>query len=108
MEVPGQGDRFAPFAPVDPNGPALAVGGTELTAAQVVERARADATDLGLTAPGARLLSGKAYDSWDGLSAGLYAPLAAGSSVVLCRNLDQLSAEGLAKRIESERVTTTA
>lgn len=76
VEVPGQGDRFAPFAPVDPNGPALAVGGTELTAAQVVERARGDATDLGLTAPGARLLSGKAYDSWDGLSAGLYAPLA--------------------------------
>ncbi|WP_329033312.1 TIGR03089 family protein [Streptomyces sp. NBC_01725] len=108
VEVPGQGDRFAPFAPVDPDAPALAVAGTELTAAQVVERARADAKALGLTAPGARLLSDRPYDSWEGLSAGLFAPLAAGSSVVLCRNMDQLSAQGLAKRIESERVTGTA
>ncbi|MEV0780088.1 TIGR03089 family protein [Streptomyces sp. NPDC050428] len=114
VEVPGQGDRFAPFAPVDPDAPALVVAGTErrerteLTAAQVVGRARADATAFGLTAPGARLLSGRAYDTWEGLSAGLYAPLAAGSSVVLCRNLDQLSVEGLAKRVESERVTGTA
>ncbi|MCZ0979838.1 TIGR03089 family protein [Streptomyces diastatochromogenes] len=35
-------------------------------------------------------------------------PLAAGGSVVLCRNPDQLGAEGLEKRIESERVTHTA
>lgn len=108
VEVPGQGDRFAPFAPVDPDATALVVAGTELTAAQIVERARADAAALGLTAPGARLLSGRPYDTWDGLSAGLYAPLAADSSVVLCRNLDQLAADGLAKRIESERVTGTA
>lgn len=106
--MPGQGDRFAPFEPVDPDAPALVVEGMELTAAQLVERSRADAAALGLTAPGSRLLSGKPYDTWDGLSAGLYAPLAAGSSVVLCRNLDQLPAEGLAKRVESERVTATA
>lgn len=108
VEVPGQGDRFAPFAPVDPHAPALVVAGTELTAAQLVERARADATALGLTGPGSRLLSDRPYDTWEGLSAGLYAPLAAGSSVVLCRNMDRLPAEGLAKRIESERVTGTA
>ncbi|MEU9702300.1 TIGR03089 family protein [Streptomyces sp. NPDC047981] len=107
VEVPSQGDRFAPFVPVDADDPALLVDGTELTGAQLVDRARADAEALGL-APGARLLSGRAYDGWDGLSAGLYAPLAAGASVVLCRNLDQLAPESLDKRVESERVTATA
>lgn len=107
VEVPAQGDRFAPYAPVDPDGPALAVGGPELTGAELVERARADAAQLGLGA-GSRLLSGLSYDSWDGLSAGLFAPLAAGGSVVLCRHLDQLPADGLEQRRASERVTVTA
>ncbi|MGW2561463.1 TIGR03089 family protein [Streptomyces sp. NPDC001514] len=107
VEVPSQGDRFIPYGPVDPHSPALRVAGTELTGAQLVERARADAAELGLGA-GSRLLSGRPYDAWDGLSAGLYAPLASGGSVVLCRNLDQLSAEELEKRVESERVTDTA
>ncbi|MFJ8200235.1 TIGR03089 family protein [Streptomyces sp. NPDC096152] len=108
VEVPGQGDRFAPFAPVDPEGAALIVAGAEYTAAEVVEQARADAPALGLTGPGSRLLSGLPYDTWQGLSAGLYAPLAAGGSVVLCRNLDRLPEDALAQRIESERVTATA
>ncbi|MGW1732841.1 TIGR03089 family protein [Streptomyces sp. AM2-3-1] len=107
VEVPSQGDRFAPYAPVDPDAPALTVGGLGLTAAQLVARAREDAVELGLT-PGSRLLTGRTYDSWDGLSAGLFAPLAAGGSVVLCRHLGQLDEDGLAKRVESERVTNTA
>ncbi|MFI0739768.1 TIGR03089 family protein [Streptomyces sp. NPDC021100] len=107
VEVPGQGDRFAPYAPVDPHAPALAVGGLELTGTQVVERARADAAGRGLE-PGARLLSGLPYDTWDGLAAGLYAPLAAGASVVLCRHLAELSEEALTQRRASERVTVTA
>ncbi|MFD7946995.1 TIGR03089 family protein [Streptomyces sp. NPDC059744] len=107
VEVPSQGDRFAPYAPVDPDAPALTVGGLALTAAQLVARAREDAVELGLT-PGSRLLTGRTYDSWDGLSAGLFAPLAAGGSVVLCRHLGQLGEDGLAKRVESERVTNTA
>ncbi|MFI6726093.1 TIGR03089 family protein [Streptomyces sp. R-74717] len=107
VEVPSQGDRFAPFAPVDPDAPALAVGGVELTAAQLLARAREDADALGLTA-GSRLLTGRTYDTWEGLSAGLFAPLAAGGSVVLCRHLGQLGEDGLAKRVESERVTNTA
>ncbi|WP_107484114.1 TIGR03089 family protein, partial [Streptomyces sp. NRRL B-24572] len=107
VEVPSQGDRFAPFAPVDPEAPALVVDGTERSGAQLVEQARTDAAALGL-APGSRLLSGLDYGTWEGLSAGLYAPLAAGGSVVLCRNLDQLGAEGLEKRVESERVTHSA
>lgn len=108
VEVPGQGDRFAPFSPVDPQEPALVVAGAELTGAEVVEKARADAADLGLTGPGSRLLSGLPYDTWRGLSAGLYAPLATGGSVVLCRHLDGLDQESLAKRVENERVSTTA
>ncbi|WP_267246134.1 TIGR03089 family protein [Streptomyces sp. PR69] len=104
VEVPGQGDRFTPFAPVDPDAPALAVPGRELTGAELAERARTDAEALGLV-PGSRLLSGRPYDSWEGLSTGLYAPLAAGGSVVLCRNLDRLSEEDLEKRIEAEKVT---
>ncbi|MEW2493976.1 TIGR03089 family protein [Streptomyces nodosus] len=108
VEVPSQGDRFQPYAPVDPEEPALIVAGAELTGAEVVERARADAAELGLTGPGSRLLSGLSYDTWEGLSAGLYAPLATGGSVVLCRNLGRLGEDALAKRIESERVSATA
>jgi uncharacterized protein (TIGR03089 family) len=108
VEVPGQGDRFAPFAPVDPDGPALVAAGRGFSAAEVVERARAEAPAFGLTGPGSRLLSGRSYDTWEGLAAGLYAPLATGGSVVLCRNLDRLDGERLAQRIESERVTATA
>ncbi|MGW8887888.1 TIGR03089 family protein [Streptomyces sp. NPDC055749] len=107
VEVPSQGDRFAPYAPVDPDALALVVGGVELTGAQLVGRAREDAAGLGL-APGSRLLSGHTYNTWEGLSAGLFAPLASGASVVLCRHLGQLDEEGLAKRVESERVTNTA
>ncbi|MEU6996454.1 TIGR03089 family protein [Streptomyces sp. NPDC046465] len=107
VEVPGQGDRFAPFVPVDPAGPALAVGGEELTGAGLVERALSDAARLGVE-PGSRILSGQSYDTWDGLSAGLYAALAAGGSVVLCRHLDRLADDGLRKRVSDERVTVTA
>ncbi|MFI6039575.1 TIGR03089 family protein [Streptomyces sp. NPDC051315] len=107
VDVPSHGDRFVAYAPVDPEEPALIVAGAEYTGAEIVERARADAADLGLTGPGSRLLSGLPYDTWDGLSAGLYAPLASDGSVVLCRNLDQANEETIAKRIESERVTAT-
>ncbi|MFP8905275.1 TIGR03089 family protein [Streptomyces atacamensis] len=107
VEVPGQGDHFAPFSPVDPDAPALVVGGEELTGAQVVERARADAETRGL-GPGARLLSGLPYGTWEGVCAGLFAPLAAGGSVVLCRHPDRLDAAGLEERVRSERITHTA
>lgn len=76
VEVPGQGDRFAPYAPVDPAAPRWPWPATELTADQS-SRAPADAAELGLT-PGSRLLTGRAYDSWEGLSTGLLAPLASG------------------------------
>ncbi|MGW2516489.1 TIGR03089 family protein [Streptomyces sp. NPDC001617] len=104
VEVPSQGDRFVAFAPVDPEEAALIVAGREFSAAEVVERARAEAAEVGLTGPGSRILSGLSYDTWEGLNAGLYGPLAVGGSVVLCRHLEELGEEGLAKRVESERV----
>ncbi|MEE1755974.1 TIGR03089 family protein [Streptomyces sp. SP18CS02] len=107
VEVPTHGDRFTPYVPVDPDSPALVVGGTELTGAALVERAREEAGRLGLTA-GSRLLSELPYDSWAGVAAGLYAPLAAGASVVLCRNSDQLAPGSMEKRVESERITGRA
>lgn len=108
VEVPSQGDRFAPYTPVGPDAPALQLpDGSVLTAAEVVGRARETAAELGL-APGSRLLSGRSFDDWDGLAAGLLAPLATDGSVVLCRHLDRLPADQLAKRVESERVTRTA
>lgn len=51
------------------------------------------------------MLSTLSYQDWAGLEAGLLAPLAAGASVVLCRNSEGLSAEQWEKRTESERVT---
>ncbi|WP_326582336.1 TIGR03089 family protein [Streptomyces sp. NBC_00487] len=108
VEVPSQGDRFVAYAPVDPEEAALVVAGREFSGAEVVERARAEAGDLGLTGPGSRLLSGLPYDTWEGLAAGLYGPLATGGSVVLCRHLERLGEDGLAKRIESERVSAVA
>jgi uncharacterized protein (TIGR03089 family) len=106
VEVPAQGDRFAPFAPIDPAASALSVDGMELTGTQLVARARTDAAELGLT-DGSRLLSGAGFGDWRGLSTGLYAPLAAGASVVLCRHLGKLPEEELHRRVESERVTNT-
>ncbi|MEU5214266.1 TIGR03089 family protein [Streptomyces sp. NPDC020742] len=107
VEVPGQGDRFAPFVPVDPGAPALVVGGAELSGAGIGDRARADAAAAGMPAV-PRVLSGLGYDSWEGLSYGLYAPLATGGSVVLCRHLDRLDAAGAADRESSEKITFRA
>ncbi|MQY16079.1 hypothetical protein SRB5_62710 [Streptomyces sp. RB5] len=106
VEVPGQGDRFDPYAPVDPQAPALAVDGAEYSGAETVRRARETAAGLGLT-PGSRVLTGLGWERWEGLAAGLLAPLAAGGSVVLCRNLDRLTPEQLEKRRTEERVTHT-
>ncbi|MDT0321732.1 TIGR03089 family protein [Streptomyces millisiae] len=104
VEVPAHPDTFAAYDPPGPDDPALVVAGRALTGGELLAAARADAAERGL-GPGARLMSLAGYDSWAGLSAGLYAPLAAGGSVVLCRNADRLDAGALAARRESERVT---
>ena len=104
VAVPGQPDTFAAYDPPGPEDPALLVEGRELTGGEIVERARADAARRGL-GPGARLMSCAGYGDWAGLSAGLYAPLAAGASLVLCRNADRLGEAEREARRRSERVT---
>jgi len=104
-EVLGQGDRFTPYAPVDPDAAFLLLpGGEELSGGQVTARATADAEQAGWGS-GTRLLSLRPYDGWAGLSSGLFAPLAVGGSVVLCRHSERLAAGALDKRRDEEQAT---
>lgn len=107
VAAPGQGDVFIAHEEPGPGDPALTVGGERFTAGELVARAAEDAAARGLAA-GGRLMSFRGYDDWLGLSAGLFAPLAAGASVVLCPRADLLDAAALAARAASERVTHTA
>ncbi|UED85995.1 TIGR03089 family protein [Streptomyces profundus] len=104
VAAPGQGDVFAALDPPGPDDPALVVDGRELTGGQLLELARADAVERGLT-PGSRLMSTLGYDHLPGLLAGLFAPLVVRGSVVLCRNAGRLDEAARAARQESERVT---
>jgi uncharacterized protein (TIGR03089 family) len=103
-EVPAQGDRFVPYAPVDPERPALELGGTVLTGAQTTVAAVEYAAQMGL-GPGDRVLSLLPYDTWEGLAGGLLAPLASGAGVVLSRNSGGVPREKLEERAAAERVT---
>jgi uncharacterized protein (TIGR03089 family) len=103
-EVRVHGDRFAPYSPVDPGSPALAgdFGGRgPLSHSALAAIASARATELGLTAADRVLVvAGPAIRPVDWL----LAPVAAGASVVLCRNADPAA---LAHRADTERVTAT-
>jgi uncharacterized protein (TIGR03089 family) len=90
VEVRVHGDHFA-APPIDPHRPALADGTTHADLA---------ATAPGMPGQGRVLIDGDAYpdpQSW------LVAPLVAGTSVVLCRNLDRGL---LATRLATEQATT--
>lgn len=100
-EVPAYGDVFAPFAVVTGAMPALERNGVVATGADVVAAAQAAAQDWGL-GPSDRLLVDADLGTAGGLLAGLLAPMAAGASVVLCRNLDDSHRE---RRASTERVT---
>jgi uncharacterized protein (TIGR03089 family) len=84
-EVRGHGDRFAPYQPVDP-----------ALYADLVQAARTHANDLELSAKDRVLVVDTGDLDW------LLVPLAAGASIVLCRNLDPAR---LDERAASERVT---
>jgi uncharacterized protein (TIGR03089 family) len=96
-EVRAHGDRFAPLDPPNADAPALTTpDGASLTHREVLARA------AGRYEPGARVLFALESASCDaeGLIDWLYAPLAAGGSVVLARGG---SAQDLAKLAEVER-----
>jgi len=100
-EVPAYADQFAPFHVVKDSDPALDVDGRTLSEAQVVDAARAAAARWELGGSD-RVLTDADLGAFEGLLAGLLAPMAAGASVVLCRNLDEAAVE---RRIKAERVT---
>lgn len=123
VEVSGQPDHFVAYAPVGQDATALHVRAPDDTAendtaagdaetarrlsnAALLRLAGERAQNLGLPA-GARVLSSRALDTFDGLLDGLLAPLSVGGSVVLCRNLDELTGDQLAAREAAERVTHT-
>jgi uncharacterized protein (TIGR03089 family) len=96
-EVRLQGDEFAPWAPVPDDAPALAGS----TVAEVLTGSRDRAAELRL-GPADRVLSTLDWGSVSGLTDGLLAVLAAGASLVQCRNAD---AARMAHRAETERTT---
>ncbi|MGY1858406.1 TIGR03089 family protein [Modestobacter sp. SYSU DS0290] len=103
LEVRGQGDVFTPWQPLDPAGPGLLAGGVQLGLGQLAHTADELAARLGLVA-GDRVLVYERTATEAGPVAWLLAPLAAGASLVLCRNA--VSAQ-LQVRAETERVTAT-
>ncbi|HKA68166.1 MAG TPA: TIGR03089 family protein [Actinomycetes bacterium] len=102
VEVPGYGDRFAPSRLVSPADPALEIDGRSWSGAELVAAAHLAGADL---TSADRILTSADPATWPGLRAVLLGPLAAGASVVLCRNPDPARIEA---RITMERITRTA
>jgi uncharacterized protein (TIGR03089 family) len=100
-EVRSYGDRFASYAPVDPDAEALRVTNVTLTGGEVVEKALSFARKAALDSS-ARVLTIGPYHTWEGLLAGLLGPMAAGGSLVIGRNIDKAA---LDRRISLEHVT---
>ena len=96
-EVRLHGDDFVPWAEVPDTAAALAGG----TVAEVLADARARAAALGMDAAD-RVLSTLEWGTLDGVADGLLAVLAAGASLVQCRNADPAA---LDRRAASEKVT---
>jgi uncharacterized protein (TIGR03089 family) len=103
LEVRAHGDVFTPYAPPDPAATGLLAGGLELTLGGLAASAAELAGRLGIAA-GDRLLVDERTAAEAGPVAWLLAPLAAGASLVLCRNADPAA---LGDRAASERVTAT-
>lgn len=113
VEVRGYGDRFAPPVPVDAKAPALRVAEetsaanvtfATLSAGELVDRAADAAAAWDLDA-GSRVLSDLPFTTLQGVLVGVLTPLAAGSSVIIQRNLDE---SALDRRISVEHVTAVA
>ncbi len=102
VEVPAQGDRFAPYAPVGPHTVGWVEGGSSANLADLVAAAHSRADRLGLAA-GERLLSTASPATYAGALATLLLPLVLGGSVVLVRNPDPARQ---ARRLDEERVST--
>ncbi|MGH3417657.1 MAG: TIGR03089 family protein [Actinocrinis sp.] len=100
-EVRGFGDRFGSFTAPGPDTPALAVDGSVLTHAELVERATVAAVGL---AGADRVLLDARRDAFSGAEAieWLFAPMVAGAGVVVVRGA---TPERLSRIAETERTT---
>ena len=102
VEVPGQGDRFTPYAPVGPDTVGGVEDGSAASLADLVAAAHMRAHRRGLAA-GERVLSTASPATYAGALDTLLIPLALGGSVVLVRNPDPARQ---ARRLDEERVGT--
>jgi uncharacterized protein (TIGR03089 family) len=103
LEVRAQGDRFVPYEFPDPASPGLRIGELELSLSGLTQAALELGGRLGI-AGGDRIMVDEQVATEAGPVAWLLAPLAAGASLVLCRNP---IAEVLAHRADTEKVTAT-
>jgi len=103
-EVHAHGDRFAPPGGLSAASAALASPAGVRSAGELARLAAAEAQRWALSA-GDRILLAAPYGEERTLLAGLLVPLAVGGSAVLCRHLDLLDDEALARRIHAEGVT---
>lgn len=100
-EVHGQPDRFVAYPEPVADRPALIVADRIFTRGELVSAGRGAAADLSLDQT-SRVLTDRDPSAWAGVRDAVLAPLAAGASLVLCRNLDPTR---LARRTASERIT---
>ena len=106
--VPGQGDTFTAYQPVAGDQPALTSGAQTWTQAELVQDAAAAAARWGLSS-GSRVLAGCGFASRPEVRAALTSELAAGASLVLCRNVDPSRLPGrMASEKVNARVTSVA
>lgn len=103
VEVRTHGDVFFPYQQPDPAAPGLVLGEATLTLGGLTTAAAELAGRLGLV-EGDRVLVDERTAAEAGPVAWLLAPLAAGASLVLCRNA---APDRLAGRAAAERVTAT-
>ncbi|GAA3238894.1 TIGR03089 family protein [Actinocorallia longicatena] len=101
VEVRAYGDRFSGHREADP---ALVVTNTTFSRSQLDADIVTFTKRHGITGTD-RVLVGVAYTTAEALVSGLLAPLHAGGSVILCRNIRQ---DLVTHRAETERVTAVA
>ncbi|RAY14230.1 TIGR03089 family protein [Actinomadura craniellae] len=103
-EVRGYGDRFVPPVPADPAAPALIVTNTTFTGVALAAEATEIAGRYGLDAQ-SRVFVGFPATTREWVLSGLLAPIAAGGSVIIQRNLDN---GVLDRRLSLEHVSAVA
>jgi uncharacterized protein (TIGR03089 family) len=103
-EVRGYGDRFVPYAPVQPDAAVLHVMSVTFSGAGLLSETRSFIQRSGLT-PRARVLTVVGYATLHGVLSGLLGPLGAGGSVIITRNINTTR---LDRRITLEHVTAVA